>query len=1015
MNNLIHYFAMHRVAGNIIMFLTILAGIWGFQQLTFQLFPTFTFSSVTVSSNWDDASAEDVQESVTIPLETALLALPEVRGTRSTSSEGSATIRVTLAEGLEFEDVQTLFDDTVSGVSLPSGATEPRIRQGSFRETVGSILIYGDAPVSQLSDLGRQYARELQRAGIAEVTIDGTVSEQMSIKVPSEQLLALNLTLNELAQIIRQQNLNAPAGSLEADGQTLQLRAQGQSRLITELAQLPIRQQEDGGQLTLGDIAQFESTVSRNTDYFYQGQPAVRLNLSRQEDDNSLEIARIMTDWVADAEQRLPEGVSLHTYRESWQTLATRLNMVVENGLLGMVLVIAVLFIFLNTRMAFWVAIGIPVSFLATFLFMGLNNITVNIISLFGFMIALGIIVDDAIVVAEDTQAQRDQGSTSANAAVNAAKRMFAPVVASSLTTIAAFLPLTLVGGRFGSLMVDIPLVVVCAIVASLIECFIILPAHLHHSLKKTDHKQPSKFRRVIDGGVVKFRESIFRPLVRFSVRNGLITVSTMVAAMLMTIGLIQGGKVPWTPFPDIEGSSLNARVSFTPDSSADQVEAYLRTLEAALHETAEILDYDFVDTAVFTVNRSDLSGRIDVELVNDPNRPYTTQQILNAWREQLPMVGGLQSLSFTRTWGGLGNADVTIQLTGDDVDTLKNASLTLQDALAEMGGLADIEDDLPFGTDQLQFRLSGQGQALGLRLSEVSEYVSTQLRGLEVQSFIAGGEIIPLDLSLPESETRNFRAWESLPYPVPGGGWTPLGELLVASYEQGIDRLQRTDGRMDIQVIASVTDDSELNSILDELEQMVLPTVMAETGVTMSLAGDRVEEEETARDMLLALITALVLMYLILAWVFSAWSWPLVVLITIPFGLTGAIFGHWVMDLPLSFLSLFGLFGLSGIVVNDSIVLVSFYRRLRSEGYRIEDAVVEAACQRLRAVFLTSITTIAGLTPILLDTSIDADFLRPLAAGIVFGLMFSTVLILLLVPTLLLWLERWNHRLRSA
>lgn len=1010
MSGVIHYFTMHRVAGNIIMFLTILAGLWGFQQLNFQLFPTFTFSSVNVSANWDDASAEDIQASVTIPLESALLALPEVRGTRSTSSEGSASIRVTLAEGLAFEDVQTLLDDTVSGVSLPSDATEPRIRQGAFRETVGSILIYGDAPVSQLSELAQEYARELRRAGIAEVSIDGTVSEEMTITVPSDRLLALDLTLNELAQVIRQQNINAPAGSLEADGQTLQLRAQGQSRLITDLSRLPVRQQSDGGNLTLGDIAQFESTVSRNTEYYYQGLPAVRLNLSRQEDDNSLEIARIMTDWVTDAEQRLPDGVSLHTYRESWQTLATRLNMVVENGLLGMVLVISVLFIFLNTRLAFWVALGIPVSFLATFLFMGLNNITVNIISLFGFMIALGIIVDDAIVVAEDTQAQRDRGETSGNAAYNAARRMFAPVLASSLTTIAAFLPLTMVGGRFGSLMVDIPLVVVCAIVASLIECFIILPAHLHHSLKKTDGKKPSRFRAFVDGGVARFREQVFRPLVRWSVQNGIVTVSAMVAAVLLTVGLIQGGKVPWTPFPDIEGSSLNARVSFTPDSQPDQVEDYLRQIEAALRETETILDYQFVDTAVFTVNRNNLSGRIDVELVNDPNRPYSTQQLLNAWREQLPMVGGLQELAFTRTWGGLGNADVTIQLTGDDVDTLKNASLALQSALFDMGGLTDIEDDLPFGTDQLRFRLSGQGQALGLSLSEVSQYVATQLRGLEVQSFIVGGETIPLYLTLPESETRNLRAWESLPYPLPGGAWAPLGELLQAEFQQGIDRLQRTDGRMDIQVLAAVSNDDELNDILRELEQDILPMVMAQTGVTMSLAGDRVEEQETASAMMTALVTALLLMYLILAWVFGSWSWPFVVLVTIPFGLTGAVFGHWVMDLPLSFLSLFGLFGLSGIVVNDSIVLVSFYRRLRDEGLSIQDAVVEAACQRLRAVFLTSITTIAGLTPILLDSSIDADFLRPLAAGIVFGLMFSTLLILLLVPTLLLWLERFNY-----
>ncbi|MCH8551867.1 MAG: efflux RND transporter permease subunit [Natronospirillum sp.] len=1017
MTNLISYFALHRVAGNIIMFLTILAGLWGFQQLNFQLFPTFTFSNVQVNTNWSGAAAEDVQEAVSIPLETALLGLAEVRGVRSTSTEGRSQLRVTLTEGLEFEDVQTLLNETVEGVSLPSDAEEPVVRQAAFRETVGSILVYGDAPVSQLSALGQQYARELRSAGIAEVTMDGAVSETLTIHVPSEQLLALDMTMNDLAQLIRAQNINAPAGTLEADGQTLQLRAQGQSRLLTELSALPVRQTGSGSAVTLGDIASFESAVERNQNYYYRGQPAVRLNLSRQEDDNSLEVARIMNQWLDDARPGLPEGIELHTYRESWQTLATRLNMVVENGLLGMLLVISVLFIFLNTRLAFWVAVGIPISFMATFLIMGLNNITINVISLFGFMIAIGIIVDDAIVVAEDTQAQRDAGAASGHAAVNAARRMFPPVLASSLTTIAAFLPLTMVGGRFGSLMVDIPLVVICAIVASLIECFIILPAHLHHSLKGTDGKKPSRFRRTVDQGFMAFRENWFRPTVKFAVRNGLITVSAMVAAVFLTLGLIRGGLVPWTPFPDLEGSTMNARVSFTPDSSPEQVEDYMRLLEEALYATEGILDYDFVDTAVYSVNRNGLNGRIDVELKAARERPYTTQEILNAWRQQMPVVDGLRELAFTRTWGGLGNADVTIQLTGDDVETLKSASLALQAALDELGGLTDIEDDLPFGSEQLRFTLSPQGQALGLRLNDVSAYVANQLQGIEVQRFIAGGESIPLTLRLPESETRNFRAWETLPYPLPGGGWAPLGELLQAELTEGIDRLQRTDGRMDIQVVASFADDSERTVLLDLIEQEVLPAMTAETGISMSLAGERQEEEETARDMLLALAAALLMMYLILAWVFSAWTWPLVVLITIPFGLTGAIFGHWILDLQLSFLSLFGLFGLSGIVVNDSIVLITFYRRLRDEGLAIEEAVVEAACQRLRAVFLTSITTIAGLSPILFDPSIDAQFLKPLAAGIVFGLMFSTLLILLLVPTLLLWLERcneWLARLRN-
>lgn len=1014
MSGIIHYFTGHRVAGNILMFLTILAGAWGFQQINFQLLPTFQFQNINVNTRWSGASAEDVQNAITIPLEAAILALPEVSRINSTTTEGSSTIRVSVAEGIATDKAILALEEAVAAVSLPTDVDTPSVRQLAFRETVGSILIYGDAPPAQLSDLARQYATELRGRGIAEVSISGTTNEFMTIEVPSERLLELDLTLNQLAQIIRQQNVNTPAGNLTTDGMTLQLRAQGESRLITDLARIPIRTTSSGGVTTLGDVATFSSTIERGQELYYRGYPAVALNLSRQENDNSLAVADIMNEWIADTQPNLPAGVALHTYRESWKTLMSRLSMVLESGLMGMFLVVLVLFIFLNTRLALWVAVGIPISFLATFFVMGLNNITINIISIFGFMMALGIIVDDAIVVAEDTQAQRDQGATSHNAAYNAARRMFAPVLASSLTTIAAFLPLTMISGRFGAMMADIPLVVICAIVASLVECFLILPAHLHHALKNSDQKKPSTFRRRIDDGVARFREKIFRPLVTLSVRNGAVTVCAMLATGMISFGLVKGGQVPWTPFPALEGSNLSASVNFTPDSDPQQVIDYLNGMERALYAAEEVLDYAFVETAVVTVRRNNLSGSISVEMVNDVDRPYTGLQIMNAWRDQLEMVPGLQSVLFTRARQGLGASDVEINLTGNDVEVLKAASLELQNRLVTQAAMADPQDDLPLGAEQLRFSLSQQAQSLGLTLSQISGYLSDQLQGVSIQNFIVAGETIPLTLRLPEYETRNMSAWQSLPYPLPSGGWANMGDLLNSEYRLGIDRLQRNNGRLSITVMADAQESDELPQIINLLETQLLPELAADFGISASLAGDQEEAQETARQFQIALLVALALMYMILAWVFSSWSWPLVVLVTIPFGLTGAIVGHWVMDMQLSFLSLFGLFALSGIVVNDSIVLVTFYRRLREEGMSIQDAVVEAACQRLRAVLLTSITTIAGLTPLLFATSLDAQFLQPMAAGIVFGLLFSTLLILILVPTLLLWMERFNEWLAT-
>ncbi len=1007
MKSVLNYFAGHRVAGNIVMFLTILAGVWGFQQLNFQLFPTFTFSAVSVTTDWDGAGPEDVHESVSVPLENALLALPVVRGTRATSTEGRSSIRVTLADGEDLASVEQTLQDALDSASLPDNAEAPRISQWQFSETVGSVLVYGDVPVAQLSALASDYANELRALGLSDVSVNGQVRETLEIVVSSQDLLTYGLTLESLAAQIRARNVNAPAGSLESDGQLLRLRADGQSRQLNELANLTLSL--PGSSIRLGDLAQLRADVGRDTEIIYQGLPAVRIDISRKPDDNSLAVARTMTEWVASTGQQLPDGVALHTYRESWQTLQSRLTMVLGNGLIGMVLVLAVLFFFLNTRLAFWVAVGIPVSFLATFLFMGLSNISINIISMFGFMIALGIIVDDAIVVSEDAQAERDNGADSEAAVQTAIQRMVPPVLASSLTTLAAFLPLTLVGGRFGSLMADIPLVVAAAIVASLIECFIILPGHLRHSLSAQRRKGQSRFRYGVDQGFRYFRDRLFRPIVSQSIRHGLITVAAVSAAMMLTLALLQSGRVPWTPFPDIEGSELTVRVSFTPDSNPEILIGYLDQVEQALQDTAEALDYDFIDTSVVSISRNSLAGRIDVEIPRTPDRPYTTGELLQEWRSRMPNVPGLANLTFSRTWGGLGTADVTIQLTGTDLSAMQAASSEAQARLADFG-ITDIEDDLPTGPDQLSLRLSAQGESAGLTLIEVSQYLNNQLQGQTVQTFIANGEEIPLRLRLPEIETRDLRSWESLPFPLASGQWTPLGSLLNTDYRTGLERVQSTDGRMDIQVTGQFPPDADRGLMLSQIENELIPALRADTGIAMALAGEREEEAETARTLIVAMIVALTLMYLILAWIFSAWTWPLIVLVTIPFGLAGALFGHWVLNLPLSFLSLFGLFGLSGIVVNDSIVLLTFFRRLREDGVELFEAAVEATCQRLRAVLLTSVTTIAGLTPILLNTSLDAQFLRPMAAGLVFGLVFSTLLILLLVPTLLVGLEKLNR-----
>lgn len=1025
---LISLFATHRVAANLLMLLMIVAGILGISRLNVQFFPTFELDIVTVSVPWSGASAEDVQTSVILPVEEELRSLDGIKRIYATARDGSASFRLELEESADRDYVLSETKQKMDGVqaSLPSDAEAPIVQVVTRYDTIADLILTSDrADIEELRHLAREYEQQLLSRGIRKIDFSGVPKQEIAVQITPDSLDQLGMTLPEIATAIRTGSVDLPAGTAAKNDGARQIRSLGQQRDEEGFESLPLRTKGSGEIVRLGDLTQIERRDQESqVRLFINGKPAVMLSLKRTESEDSLEAAKIMNTWLEDIRPTLPQGVEIHAYNESWTLIRDRINLLIDNGISGLILVVAILFLFLNGRVAFWVTMGIPVSFLATLAVLYMIGGTINMISLFGLIMALGIIVDDAIVVGEDTLSHAQVGESAQRASIGGALRMLAPVTASSMTTIAAFLPLMLIGGIIGNILIDIPTIVICVILASLVESFLVLPGHLHHALAKVDAVNPSKMRQKLDGGFDYFRDRIFRPFVETAISFRWSSIAIAIGILIFSIGLLAGGRIKFTFFPAVEQDTMNANFQFASGTDSRYVMDFLDHLDLSLQQTDQELGGDILKmslqrlhTARFSRNGSGSNGEefgsLSVELQPGDNRTVGTNEFIKAWRNNIVLPAGMEKFSIDVDQGGPPGKPVEVKLTGSDISVLKAASLELQESLKRYAGLSNIDDDLPFGKSQLIYTLTPAGETAGLSLEQVGRQLRAAFDGIEVQSFFEGRDEISVRLMMTDEQRNRLSTLTALPIVLPNGSTTPVSNVLNFTPRQGFDSLQRIDGRLSINVSADLDESvANANDIIADLRETVMPNLLGQYGIEASFEGKSRDQRETLADMGTGLVIALVLIYVILAWVFSSYSWPITVMLAIPLGLTGAVLGHYVTGLDLTILSLFGFFGLSGIVINDSIVLVTFYKKLREQGMDIHEAVVEAACQRLRAVLLTSLTTIGGLTPILFETSLQAQFLIPMATSIVFGLAYGTLLILIVVPSLLTIVEGGRKKL---
>ena len=1016
--NMIEFFARHRTAANIVMVVMIITGIISADRLNRQFFPDVDVEIVAVSVVWSGATAEDVDSNIIQPLEPELRTIANVKKVSSTSFEGIGQTQVEFEFGTDMQKALADVEAAVGQVDFPLEAEAPKVIKGEFSDTITRIVLHGPFPIDALRFYAKGIKEDLLQIGVDKVDILGLPSEEILIEINEDELSRLGLTLNAISSAISSVSVDVPAGRF-ADG-ALRVRSLGLEKDANGYREIEILARADGSNVLLGDVATVTDTYQTPAILqYHKGQPAVELHVQRGKTSDSLTVNQLVQDYVKDKQAELPENLSLDQHEIAAVLISERINLMIKNGIGGLLIVTIVLFLFLSARVAFWVAAGIPVAFLATFSVMLISGQSINMISLFGLIMALGIVVDDAIVIGEHAEYLKQKRNLPiSEASVLAAKRMGPPVISAMLTTVAAFLPLFMVKGIIGVIIGAIPAVVCAVLVASLVECFFILPAHLAH-YGASKRQQPSWFRRNFDAGFNYFRDAIFYNLVLAAFRFRYVTFAFAIGLLLFAVGMMAGGRVNFVFFSAPEADRVFANVTMASGSTRSQTATMLEEVERALDTVEERLTQDNGELISFAYSKiggsfsgdqgtptggaNELLAGMVIELKTADERSVRVDSFIEALRAEIQPKPGLERLIVRAPAGGPPGRELDIRLMGNDLELLKSSALDIVQIVDALPGTTDIDENLDYGAEERIVRLTSFGRSLGFTVSSVGNQVRSALDGAVVKRFPRGDEEVTVRLALPKGDIATDSLGD-LTLITPQGSIVDLADVATIEPRLGFSVVRRQDGFREVAIQGDLDDKIITTSQAKEaLLNDGLAEDVASKGLRFRFDGRDQEQGEAFADMSTGGTLALLCIYVILAWVFSSWSRPFAVMIMIPFGLIGAVVGHYVMGLSMNILSLFALIALSGIVVNNSIILVAtIERRLEELDGAFEQSVVSGATDRLRPVLLTSMTTIGGLSTLMFETSLQAQFLIPMATTIVFGLAVTTALVLFLVPATL-------------
>ena len=1030
---LISLFAKHKVAATLLMSLIFIAGAWSLLTLNTQFLPSFGLNVVTVRVSWPGASPVDVERAITNPIEDSLSALTNVEKSASLSSRGLSYISLQFKQGIKMSVALSEVKNQVDLVrNLPQASLKPAVATVPLFERVAQVVITADDDVSSLRYYAHEFKRQLIDKGIARIGLKGLPKQEIDIALSPLKLATLRQSLMQIGEQVKARSQRASAGLIGQATGGRQLRADEEKRSPESFGSLPITTGDSSLLMPLLHVANLSWQPALNPKLaFYKGKPAINLILYRTQNENALESAKVLHEWKTALQSTLPEGMQVHVYEEFWQLILERIQVLVKNGVGGLLLIFALLYLFLNTRAAFWVAMGIPISLAAALFMLKLSGGTINMISLFALIMSLGIIVDDTIVVAEQAISEFQAGASPTEAVILGAKKMLTPVLASSVTTIAAFSPLLFLGGIYGAVLVSIPRIIICVIFASLVECFFILPYHFKGGLQSVATLGGNRLQLTFQQKFKSLQYVHFRRAVSWAIHHYGVTLSLALTSLIVTMGLVSHGYVGFRFFPSPPSRSIYAEVSFMSGISTDSMKQEMQQIERAAWQTNDALKakhgsilkhivmftHDVANRSRSMLVQSKLrKAALGLELTSPADRDITNQQFVKLWRSRLKLSSAVESVSITAVRAGPPGFDIDVALSGREPRVLKQAAEALKDKLATINGVADIVDTLPYAQTEILFSLRPEAKAMGLTTKSVAQQLYSSYTGHLVQLHNENQDEIEVRLRLDKNSRIHLGHLEHVPIVTPQGDTVPLTSVATLVKERSFDSLQHIDRQLSVNVTAEVDPVlANANQIIAMLKQTELPLLSQQFGVKFSFKGVSRDQEKTISQMKYLVLIALAMIYIVLAWVSSSYAWPLFVMLAIPFGLEGAILGHVLLGRDVTLLSLFGFFGLTGIVINDSIILMLRYKEVLSEGLSVRNAVIEASCQRFRAVVLTSLSTIAGLMPLLFERSLQAQFLIPMAISICFGLAVSTILILIVIPSAIVGFDRLQQRFKKS
>ncbi len=998
------------------MVIILLFGLLGLLKLNVQSLPDFGFDLITISVDWKSASPRDVENQIIKSIEPEVRTIDGVRKVNSTAREGVGQLSV---EFVKNTDMQRALSDVSSAVSrilsLPEDSEKPKVRRIIRYETVGRLLLYGDISEERIRNNAKKIRDDLLNLGIDKINILGMRDKEIIVAVDPLSLMTFKKSMQDISDKIYAFSKDFPAGTIE-DSDIRKIKISGQKNTIEQLKELSIISGEFGEQVYLKDIANIYINYDSEGQYgLVNNKQAISLDIKRAAGRNSLKMAKILENYVVDFQKDSPPNLNIKIYDLSVQSVRDRINLLIKNGLGGLALVVIILFIFLSGRVAFWVAFGIPIALAGTLGVMLISGQSINMVSLFALIMMLGIIVDDAIVVAEYAQTRHEEGDDSNSSARKGASKMFIPVFTAAITTVAAFIPIFLITGIIGQVIEAIPLVAIAVLIASLIECFLILPGHLSLALKNKK-KNISKFRIKFNKYFFIIKQKYFRKLATYAVKYRYITLSTTLSVLIIVLGLMSGGRVSFVFFPSPEPDIIYVNFNFSPGTPRENTASMISELEKSLLE----VDHNKEVKTYFSIIGKSLGlpgsvqqiqgqhlGAMVVELVSSDSRITEVSDLIILWKKNISKPAGLESMTISSKRQGPPGKDIDIRIIpntiNNDISYTKLVADEVKSILAKYEGVSDIYDDLPWGKEELVLRLLPLGKSLGFTTLEVANQIRAAFRGIVVKRFSDGSEEVLIRIRhdnqrLREIDLKNMFIMSS------SKNFIPLSQIVELEYEKGFSIIRRENGKSEVSITAEI--DEKIiapSTILNALSAGPLDDIIIDKGHSWRLAGRSEEQSETLMDMKIGTVIGLILIFIILSGVFSSYIRPLIVMSIIPFAALGSIIGHWLTGFNITILSLVALLGLAGIVINDSIIMVSTIDAKIKKGIGIFNAVIDGACERFRAVILTSLTTISGLIPLLFEGSTQAQFLKPMAITIVFGLIATTFLVLFLVPALIL------------